>query len=142
VQDFRLALALFAVLSTATALLAGSFAANLMHDVYADRRRQYATLIALGFSPLRGVAPALGLGFAIAVSTTIVGSLIAVSLSPAHFAMPSLLADLGTIDPRFDWRLAGVVGCLAAASVALGIAPTVWRLFRQPIAPALVETGK
>ena len=49
VQDFAQTLALFTTIAAATAALAGSFAANLMHDVYADRRRQYAMLLALGF---------------------------------------------------------------------------------------------
>jgi ABC-type antimicrobial peptide transport system permease subunit len=142
VQDFALTLELFVVLSASTALLAGSFAANLMHDVYADRRRQYATMIALGFSPARGVAPGLALGAAVAVSTTILGGVIAISLSPRHFAMPSLLADLGGIEPRFDWRIAGVLGCLNATSVVLGMTPTVWRLFRRRIAATLLETGQ
>jgi hypothetical protein len=34
-------------------VLAGSFAANLLHDLYADRRRQYATLLAVGFSTMQ-----------------------------------------------------------------------------------------
>src|SRR5215472_5532284 len=49
VHDFAQTLALFTIIATATGALAGSFAANLMHDVYADRRRQYATLLSLGF---------------------------------------------------------------------------------------------
>lgn len=53
VHDFTMTLALFAAISIATAILAGGFAANLLHDVYTERRRQYAMLIALGFSPAR-----------------------------------------------------------------------------------------
>jgi len=39
--------------SAATAVLARSFAANLLRDLYADRRRQYATLLAVGFSTMQ-----------------------------------------------------------------------------------------
>src|SRR5712672_521718 len=49
VHDFALTLALFTAVGAATAVLAGSFGANLLHDVYADRRRQCAMLLALGF---------------------------------------------------------------------------------------------
>ena len=51
--DFVQTLALFAIISAATVTLAGSFAANLLHDVYADRRGQCAMLLALGFSPMQ-----------------------------------------------------------------------------------------
>ena len=53
VHDFSLTLALFTAVGAATAVLAGSFGANLLHDVYADRRRQYAILLALGFRPMQ-----------------------------------------------------------------------------------------
>jgi hypothetical protein len=53
VHDFAQTLALFAIISAATVTLAGSFAANLLHDVYADRRGQCAMPLALGFSPMQ-----------------------------------------------------------------------------------------
>jgi len=53
VDDFAQTLALFAIIGASTAVLAGSFAASLLHDVYADRRRQYAMLLAIGFSPMQ-----------------------------------------------------------------------------------------
>jgi DNA-binding beta-propeller fold protein YncE len=62
VQDFTLTLALFSTLATVTAALAGSFAANLLHDVYTDRRRQDAVLAALGFRPAWSAFPGVGLG--------------------------------------------------------------------------------
>src|SRR5262249_33724143 len=66
VQDFAQTLALFTIIAGATAALAGSFAANLMHDVYADRRRQYAALLALGFSPMQTTIVAIPVGIAAA----------------------------------------------------------------------------
>jgi hypothetical protein len=70
VHDFAQTLALFTIIAAATAALAGSFAANLMHDVYADRRRQYATLLALGFSPANTAMIGIGVGIAVASAAT------------------------------------------------------------------------
>jgi hypothetical protein len=142
VHDFTLTLTLFTAIAATTAVVAGSFAANLLHDVYADRRRQYATLIALGFSPAQSAIPGLGLGLAIALSATIGGSLVAILFGPTHFAMPSLMADLGTIAPRFDVLIAGVVAGVAVAAIAFGMAPTAWRLYRHSTAATLSETGR
>lgn len=138
-HDFTLTLTLFTVIAATTAVVAGSFAANLLHDVYADRRRQYATLFALGFSPTQGAIPGLGFGLAMAFSGTILGSLVAVFFGPKRFAMPSLMADLGTIEPKFDLAVAGVVVGMAVAAVALGMAPTAWRLHRRSLAAALSD---
>jgi ABC-type antimicrobial peptide transport system permease subunit len=142
VHDFALTLALFTVVGATTAILAGSFVANLLHDLYADRRRQYATLFALGFSPAQGAMPGLGFGLAMSLSGAIVGSLVAVLFAPRQFGMPSLMADIGTIAPRFDLLVAGVVAGVAVSAVALGMAPTTWRLYRHPVAATLSETGR
>jgi ABC-type antimicrobial peptide transport system permease subunit len=142
VHDFALTLGLFTTVSAATAILAGSFVANLLHDLYADRRRQYATLFALGFSPARGALPGLGFGLAMVLSGAIVGSFMAIFFGPTRFAMPSLMADLGTIEPRFDLLIAGVVAAVAVGAVAFGMAPTAWRLYRRPVAAMLSETGR
>jgi hypothetical protein len=60
---------------------------------------------------------------------------------PKHFAMPSLMADLGVIEPRFNVLIAAVVIGMALVAIALGTAPTAWRLHRRAarstaIAPA------
>lgn len=141
VHDFSLTLALFTAVSAATAVLAGSFVANLLHDVYADRRRQYATLIALGFCPAQAAIPSLGFGLVVVLSGAIIGSLVALLFGPTRFAMPSLMADLGIVEPRFDGLVGGVVAGVAVAAVALGIAPTAWRLHRRPIAATLLDSG-
>ncbi|MDX8512140.1 ABC transporter permease [Mesorhizobium captivum] len=141
VRDFELTLALFALLSAATAVVAGSFAANLLHDVYADRRHQQAMLVALGFSPLRGALPNLSLGLVIALFGATVGSLVALLVCPTHFSMPSLMADLGTIEPRFGTPVATTAVVVALAAVLLGMAPTAWRFYRHPIATTLSEVG-
>src|SRR6516164_7382968 len=99
VQDFAQTLALFTIIAAATAALAGSFAANLMHDVYADRRRQYATLLSLGFSPMQTTTVGIPVGIAAAGVGTLIGALIAAFCTPAHFAMPSLMADLARSSP-------------------------------------------
>jgi ABC-type antimicrobial peptide transport system permease subunit len=142
VHDFALTLVLFTVISAATALLADPFVATLLHDVYAERRRQYATLIALGFSPARGIAAGVAFGLAVALSGVIVGAIIAIFLGPKHFAMPSLMADLGAIEPIFDIRVAAGAAGVSAAAVILGIGPTIWRLLRRPMAITLAETGR
>ncbi len=64
VNDFTLTLALFTAVGAATAVLAGSFGASLLHDVYADRRRQYAMLLALGFRPMQRALTGIAFGLA------------------------------------------------------------------------------
>jgi ABC-type lipoprotein release transport system permease subunit len=142
VQDFAQTLALFTIIAAATAALAGSFAANLMHDVYADRRRQYATLLSLGFSPMQTTIVGIPVGIAAAGVGTLIGALIAAFCTPAHFAMPSLMADLGMIEPRFSPLIAAVITGMALLAVALGMAPTALRLHRRSVAGELSQEGQ
>jgi ABC-type antimicrobial peptide transport system permease subunit len=142
VHDFAQTLALFTIISAVTAALAGSFAANLLHDVYADRRRQYAILLALGFSPMQTTVVGIAIGIAGVSAGTVVGVVVAATCSPRHFAMPSLMADLGAIEPSFDLLIAAVVIGIALAAVALGMAPTAWWLHRRSVAGALSEQGR
>jgi hypothetical protein len=139
VRDFAVTLALFSILGAVTAALAGSFAANLLHDVYADRRRQDAILIALGFPPICSAFPDVGFGLATAGAGAFSGGLVAVVFTPHRFAMPSLMADLGTIAPSFDRLVALAVSGVPVAAVALGIVPTLWRIYRGSVAAALSE---
>jgi ABC-type antimicrobial peptide transport system permease subunit len=139
VHDFALTLTLFTAVGAVTAVLAGCFAANLLHDAYADRRRQYAMLLAVGFQPMQSAMPGIGFGLAIAGAGTVAGSLVAVVFAPRHFAMPSLMADLGSIEPKFDALIAVVIVGMALAAVALGITPTAWRLHRRSVASTLSE---
>jgi ABC-type lipoprotein release transport system permease subunit len=142
VHDFAQTLALFAIISAATVTLAGSFAANLLHDVYADRRGQCAMLLALGFSPMQTTFVGIAIGIAAVGAGTLIGVLVAVTCSPSHFAMPSLMANLGAIEPSFDLLIAAVVIGMALVAVALGMAPTVWWLHKRSVAGALSEQGR
>jgi len=78
---------------------------------------------------------------------------VAAASTPKHFAMPSLMADLGVIEPRFNVLIAAVVIGMALVAIALGIAPTAWRLHRRAarstaiarqsaVAPACNESGR
>jgi ABC-type antimicrobial peptide transport system permease subunit len=142
VRDFAQTLALFKIIAAATAALAGSFAANLLHDVYADRRRQYAMLLALGFSPANTAMIGIGIGIAVAGAGTALGVLLAAACTPRHFAMPSLMADLGMIEPSFTALIAAVIIGVALIAVALGVAPTVWWLNKRSVASALSQEGR
>jgi ABC-type lipoprotein release transport system permease subunit len=142
VHDFVLTLSLFTLIGAATALLASLFVGNLLHDVYADRRRHYATLIALGVSPARVALAGLSLGLAVACAGTITAVLMAIFFRPTEFALPSLMADLGAIEPRFDLLVAAAMAAIALAAVALGITPTWRRLLRNPMATALSENAR
>jgi len=84
----------------------------------------------------------IAIGIAAVGAGTLIGALVAVTCSPSHFGMPSLMADLGTIEPSFDLLIAVVVVGIALAAVALGIAPTAWRLHNRPVASALSEQGR
>jgi ABC-type lipoprotein release transport system permease subunit len=140
VRDFVLTLSLFSAISIATVLLAGTFASNLLHGVYSGRRRQYATLMALGFSPAMGIAPAIVFGLVLGVAAGI-GGLLATILVPRSFAMPSLMADLGPTEPTLDWLVAGSILAIAVTAVLVGLVSTALRLLRQPIAMTLSEEG-
>jgi ABC-type antimicrobial peptide transport system permease subunit len=142
VHDFAQTLALFTIISAVTAALAGSFAANLLHDVYADRRRQYAILLALGFSRMQTTVVGIAIGIAAVAAGTLTGAVVAIIFSPSQFAMPSLMADLGAIEPSFDLLVAAVVIGIALAAVVLGMAPTAWWLHRRSVAGALSEQGR
>src|SRR5215468_4580564 len=142
VQDFAQTLALFTIIAAATAALAGSFAANLMHDVYADRRRQYATLLSLGFPLMQTTIVGIAIGIAAVGAGTLIGALAAATCSPSRFAMPSLMADLGTIEPRFSPLIAAVITGMALLAVALGGAPTALRLYRRSVAGELSREGQ
>jgi ABC-type lipoprotein release transport system permease subunit len=139
VHDFVVTLALFSAVTIATVLLAGSFASNLLHDIYVDRRRQYATLIALGFSPAMGIAPAVVFGLVLGIAAGGIGGFIASLLMPRSFAMPSLMADLGPTEPTIDWVVAGSIFAIAVAAVLVGLVSTSLRLVRLPIATTLSE---
>ena len=142
VRDFVLTFALFSAVSIITALLAGSFAANLLHDIYVDRRRQYATLMALGFSPAMGIAPAVAFGLALGTAAAGIGGLVAGLLVPRSFAMPSLMADLGPTEPTIDWLVAGSIVAVGIAAVVVGLASTGIRLVQQPLATTLSEENQ
>jgi len=142
VQDFALTLGLFVVLSTATALLAGSFVANLLHDVYVDRRHQYAILMGLGFSPILSLFPALAFGLILVLSGTLAGDLLAVVFGPTDFAMPSLMSDLGAVAPKFDVLVVCASVATAIAAIALGLLPTIWQLRRRPVATMLAGEAR
>jgi ABC-type lipoprotein release transport system permease subunit len=139
VRDFVLTLTLFSAVSIATVLLAGSFASNLLHDVYVERRRQYATLIALGFPPGMGIAPAIVFGLVLGLAAVAIGGLAARAFVPRTFAMPSLMADLGPTEPTIDWVVVCSMVAIAIAAVSVGLVSTVLRLVRQPLAITLSE---
>jgi len=141
VGDFVLTLASFSAISIATVLLAGSFAFNLLNDIYAGRRRQYATLIALGHSPAIAIAPAVAFGLALGVASVLVGGVAAAAFVPRPFAMPSLMADLGPTEPRMDWVVAGSMVAIVMAALIVGLVSTVFRLLRRPIAMSLPEVN-
>jgi hypothetical protein len=139
VRDFAVTLALFSIVAVVNAVLSGSFAANLLHEVCADRRRQDAVLVALGFSPVLSAIPVVCFALAATGAGAVFGSFVAVALTPGRFAMPSLMADLGTIVPRFTGLVALAIIGMPLAAAALGIAPSVWRIYRGSVVPALSE---
>ena len=139
VHDFVRTLALFTVVAAVTAVLAGSFGANLLHDVYAERRRQYAMLLALGFLPMQSMITGIVFGLATVGASAILGGVVAVAFAPTHFAMPSLMAELGTIEPKFDALVVAVLASMGIATLALGIAPTARQLARRSVAATLSE---
>jgi ABC-type antimicrobial peptide transport system permease subunit len=141
VHDFTWSLGFFAVIGAAAAALAGALVALLLSDVYADRRQQHAILAALGFSPSRNLLMLMCIGLCVAVVGASFGVLCAVLLSPRDFGMPSLLADLGTVEPHFNLTVAGVAVVLSIAACGVGFAPIAWRLSHNNLAVELTEFG-
>jgi len=139
VHDFVVTLGLFTAVGAVTAVLAGSFGANLLHDVYADRRRQYAVLLALGFRPMQSAIAGIVFGLATVGTAAVLGSLAALAFAPRHFAMPSIIAELGTTEPKFDVLIVALLAGIALATLALGMAPTVLQLQRRAVAANLSE---
>lgn len=139
VHDFLLTLSVFTAVSVATVLLAGTFAANLLHDIYVDRRRQYATLITLGFSPAIGIAPAVVFGLVLGAAGSAIGGVTAILFVPQSFAIPSLMADLGTTQPALDLMVVGSIVAIGIVAVVVGFAPTGFRLLRHALATSLSE---
>jgi ABC-type lipoprotein release transport system permease subunit len=142
VHDFTLTLTLFSIMGSATALLASAFAATLLHDVYVDRRQQYAVLIAIGFPPMTVMGLGLAFGLAVVGIGSVIGGLLAGALTPTDFAMPSLMADLGIIRPTFDRLVAVSLSGIAVAAVVLGIARTIWMLNKRSVSANLAESGR
>jgi subtilisin family serine protease len=63
----------------------------------------------------------------------------AVELADPAVPQESLMADLGTIEPKFDALIVAVLAGLALATLALGIAPTALQLYRGSVAAKLSE---
>ena len=139
VRDFTLTLGFFSGIAAVTAALTGLFVAKLLQDVYAERQQQLAILSALGFSFARTLLLVGCLGIGIAVIGAVAGVAGALLLGPKQFAMPSLMANLGIVEPRFD-ALAAITICgWSLIPTFLGLAPITGRLARSSVAEALVK---
>ena len=110
VRDFNLSLGFFSLIGAAVAGLAGALVAFLLDEVYTERRQQHAILAALGFSPVCNLLMLIGVSVSVALIGAISGALIAMLATPERFGMPSLMTDLGSIEPRFDLTVGAVVG--------------------------------
>jgi ABC-type lipoprotein release transport system permease subunit len=137
VRDFRYTLALFWTVGVLASVLVSAIVAALLHDVYTDRRYQYAVLAAVGFSPLHLLSLIFAPSLLVAALGTIAGSLVAAALSPVQFQMPSLLADMVPVTPGFNGAVLAVVVIVALAAVSGGVARTTWMMARRPIAYSL-----
>jgi ABC-type lipoprotein release transport system permease subunit len=141
VRDFQLTLTLFRTVALVTAVLASLVVAALLHDVYKDRLHQYGVLAAVGFPPFQLLALILGTALTIAIVGIASGFLFAAAFSPRHFEMPSLLANIGAVTPRFNGVVAAVVITAALAAVFAGAVRIVWILVRGPLARTLRRDG-
>jgi len=62
---------------------------------------------------------------------------LAAGFSPRQFEMPSLLADLGAVTPRFNGSVITVVIIAALAAVLAGTVRTAWTVVGSPLAHSL-----
>ena len=118
-------------------VLASAVVAALLHDVYEDRRYQYGVLAAVGFPPFHLLTLILGPALMIAIAGIVSGILLAAGFSPTQFEMPSLLANLGAVTPRFNGSVIAVVIIGALAAVLAGTVRTAWIVVGGPLARTL-----
>ena len=85
----------------------------------------------------------IGIAFGLAAvgAAAVLGSVVAMVFAPKHFAMPSLMAELGTIEPKFDALVVAVLAGMGLAILALGMAPTALQLARRSIAALFQRRG-
>jgi ABC-type lipoprotein release transport system permease subunit len=137
VRDFQLTLTLFRTVTLLAAALATTVVAALLHDVYKDRLYQYGVLAAVGFRPLQLLTLTLGTALIVALVGSVSGVFLATIFSPRNFEMPSLLADMGAVTPRFNGAVIAMVLLAASAAVVAGTAKTVGILVHCPVSQAL-----
>jgi ABC-type lipoprotein release transport system permease subunit len=137
VRDFQLTLTLFRAVSLLTAVLASAVVAALMHDVYKDRLHQYGVLAAVGFSPFQLLVLILGTAIIVAMAGVGSGLSLAAAFLPRQFEMPSLLANMGAVTPRFNGVVVALVIVAALAAVFAGAVTILWILVRGPVARTL-----
>ena len=65
------------------------------------------------------------------------GVILAAAFSPKHFEIPSLLADMGAVTPRFNGVVIAIVILAALVAVLAGAVRTIWILVRGPVARML-----
>jgi len=53
--------------------------------------------------------------------------------------MPSLMAELGSIEPKFDAMVVAVLAAMTLVILVLGMAPTALQLHRRSVAATLSE---
>ncbi|HEU5236269.1 MAG TPA: ABC transporter permease [Pyrinomonadaceae bacterium] len=141
VRDFQLTLALFRTVSLLSAVLGTAVVAALLHDVYKDRLYQYGVLAAVGFRPFHLFTLILGTATIVAIVGVAGGFLLATAFLPRYFEMPSLLANMGAVTPRFNGAVISVVIIAALVAVLTGTVRTFWILTRRPVARALHIDG-
>jgi ABC-type antimicrobial peptide transport system permease subunit len=137
VRDFQLTMTLFRAVVIVATVLASAVIAALLHDIYQDRLYQYGVLAAVGFAPFQLLGLILGTAIIVAIAGITTGSLLAAAFSPKHFEMPSLLANMGAVTPRFNGAVVAVVLLTSFAAVFAGTARTIWILIRGPLARTL-----
>jgi len=141
VRDFQLTLTLFRTVALLAGVVASAVVAALLHDVYKDRLHQYGVLAAVGFRPFHLLALILGTALIVAIAGIAGGLLLAGAFSPRHFEMPSLLANLGAVTPRFNGVVVGMAIMVTFAAIFAGTVRTVWVLVRGPLARTLWKDG-
>lgn len=120
---------LFAILAAALGMLAigGANVVNLMLMLGASRRRELATRMALGGSPLRLLRQALAEGLVLGVAAALLGSALAAAalrvLSTMHLRIPEVALEPRVLVVAF---VLSVLSCLIASSIpALLVRPSL-----------------
>jgi hypothetical protein len=119
--------------------LRSSLSVRLVYAAEAQTKFEQARSAWNKVAPTISAREGIVFGLTTVGTAAVLGSVVAIVFVPKHFGMPSLMAELGTIEPKFDALVMTVLASMGMAILALGMAPTALQLARRSIVATLSE---